>query len=255
MPQPGRAEAISFLRAQIGRIEAGHDAPAQVEAGEAALAARRNAFCEIAPAAAGDMGAAAGFALMLAGREMCASRRPLLWIAEDFALTEQGLPYGPGLAAYGIALADFVLMRMNRRIDLWRAMEDAIKARVFSAIVAEPAGLAGDDLPALLRRLALCARNFDARAILLRPPAGRVPFLAPTPMRFEIAARPAAREIGLARPLPGAPAWTVRHRGAPGSLPGLAPDRPYAAGFARPAESQQKVSTSAALPFDLFAAA
>ncbi len=256
MPQPGRAEAISFgytparpsgpaetylrlektdlsaLRSRIAGIEAGQGG-GQAGAGAPLAVPRHDAFCEIAPAAGGDMGAATGFALMLAGRYLRETGRPMLWIAHDFAILEQGLPYGPGLAAYGVPLEAFVLMRLRQPLDLWRAMEEAVKAKVFSAVIAEPAALTGEDLPALVRRLALCARTHGGHAILLRPPS-RAPFLAPTPMRFEIAARPAPRDVGLSRPLPGPPAWSLRHRGAPGSLPGLQPETVYAAGFELP---------------------
>ena len=246
MSQNGRAEALSFLRAKIARIETG-DTGAQPER----AAPRHHAFYEIAPAEAGDMGAAAGFALMLAGAHMRARRRPLLWIVGDFALREQGLPYAPGLAAYGLHIHDFVLMRMSTRLDLWRAMEEAVKSGVFAAIICEPTALAGEDLPALVRRITLAARAHDARAILLRPPS-RAPFLSPSPMRFEIAARSAPADYGLARPLPGPPSWLLRHRGAPGSLPGIRPDAGYQTGLK---SFTQEAFTSAALPFDLFAAA
>ncbi len=246
MPSPGRAEALSFLRAKIARIETGAKGP-ELER----TAPRHHAFYEIAPAEAGDMGAAAGFALMLAGAHVQARRGPLLWIAGDFALREQGLPYAPGLTAYGLHIRDFVLMRMSGKLDLWRAMEEAVKSGVFAAIICEPAALAGEDLPALVRRITLAARTHDARAILLRPPS-RAPFLSPSPMRFEIAARAAPAGLGLARPLPGPPVWRLRHRGAPGSLPGVRPDADYAMGLQ---SFTQEAFASAALPFDLFAAA
>jgi hypothetical protein len=271
MPQPGRAEALSFcpeplrparpqglsqgiektslgdLRAHIARIESGRGPQAATP-----VAPRSDAFCEVAPAAAGDMGAATGFALMLAGRYLREKGAPLLWIAHDFAILEQGLPYGPGLAAYGVPIEAFVLMRLRQPLDLWRAMEEALKANVFSAVIAEPAALTGEDLPALVRRLVLCARTYGSRAILLRPPS-RAPFLAPTPMRFEIAARSAPRDVGLARPLPGPSAWNLRHRGAPGSLPGLQPDVIYETGL--DVSILEKASSSAALPFSLSSAA
>jgi hypothetical protein len=152
----------------------------------------------------------------------------VLWIAEDFALAEWGAPYGPGLAPYDLGLRDVVLMRMARTGDVWLAMEEAIRARAFGAIVAEPAslrGLAGEDAPKLIRRLAMAARTAGARAILLRPPASeRLPFLAPTPMRFEISARPSPRPSVGRKPLPGAQTWRVRHTGPPGAVPGLKPD-------------------------------
>ena len=283
MPQHGRAEAISFapislrpsgpadvihhsekkslsdLRTRIARIEAG---PAGGKGGEAAGVAVPAATSSMrSPRQPRRTGAATGFALMLAGRFLRETGRPMLWISHDFAILEQGLPYGPGLLSYGVPLEAFVLMRLRQPLDLWRAMEEAVKANVFSAVIAEPAVLTGEDLPALVRRLMLCARTQTglqaARAILLRPPS-RAPFLSPSPMRFEIAARPAPRDLGLARPLPGLPAWNLLHRGAPGSLPGLQPGTIYAAGFDVSSSEKaypEKASSSAALPFDLSAAA
>lgn len=222
--QRGFAERIGLLRDAIARIEAG---AAEGESAEArrgvSLARRRSAFFEIAPAQASDHPAAAGFALAVAGRFRAGG--PVLWIAEDFALLEWGAPYGPGLAAYGVALGDFTLMRLARRADVWLATEEAIRAGAFGAVVAEPSTLGGAETPALVRRLAMAARAAGARTILLRPPASqRLPFLAPSPMRFEVASRPAPRPAAGRKPLPGAQAWRVRHTGPPGSLPQFASD-------------------------------
>jgi protein ImuA len=223
MSLAGRSEQISILRTAIARVEAGGAAVAGDAS--ASLARRRSAFFELAPAAPVDRGAAAGFAMALAARFSRMEGGPTLWIAEDFALSEWGIPYGPGLAAYGLGWRDFTLMRLARRADVWLAMEEAIRARAFAAIIAEPVSLAGADCPNLLRRLTMGARAAGARAILLRPPANeRLPFLAPTPMRFEIAARPAPRSSAGRRPLPGRAAWGVRCAGPPGSLPGVDPD-------------------------------
>lgn len=245
MSQGDRSERIGFLRAAIARIEAGGSSPpgagvlaacaqgAGAGAGTGTLApaqtqtqtqfqvqpSARGLFCEVAPAAPHDHGAASGFALALAAR--CARERggPVLWIAEDFALVEWGVPYGPGLAAHGLAWRDLTLMRLQRRADVWLAAEEAIRARVFAAVVAEPAGLAGAEAPGVLRRLAMGARAAGARMILLRPPVReRLPFLAPTPLRFEVAARPAPRPAAGRRPLLGQGAWRVRHAG-PAGLP------------------------------------
>lgn len=223
MSLAGGAEQISLLRTAIARIEGGG------QADDFSLAQRPReshlAFFELAPAAPVDRGAAAGFAMALAARFARAGSGPTLWIAEDFALSEWGVPYGPGLAAYGLSWRDFTLMRLPRRADVWLAMEEAIRARAFAAIVAEPMSLVGADCPNLVRRLAMGARAAGARAILLRPPANeRAPFLAPTPMRFEIKARPAPRPSAGRRPLPGRAAWGVRCAGPPGSLPGIDPE-------------------------------
>jgi protein ImuA len=184
-----------------------------------AQARRRAAFFEIAPASVGDAPAAAGFALSLVARLLGEEGGAFLWIAEDFALMEGGAPHGPGLAAFGLDPRAFVLMRLSRRADVFLAAEEAIRARAFGAIVFEPAALGGADAQALVRRLAAGARSAQARAILLRPPAGaRQPFLAPTSMRFEVASRPAPRPAAGRRPLPGQGAWRVRCAGPPGAF-------------------------------------
>lgn len=274
MPAPGRAERISFLRNSIARIEAGGKADhvAWAPLGEAPLeeallkgasssqspvpqktappasdihvpAPRPARFYEIAPASAGDCSAAAGFALTLAGQMRQQLHRPVLWVAEDFTLMEQGAPYVPGLAAYGIPVSDFILIRMRSRLDLWRVMEEAIKSRAFAAIIGEPAALAGQDLPALIRRLTINARAHQSCAMLLRPPA-QAPFIAPSPLRFEIAAKTADSKTTdavdsqpeasvLSRPLPAQPAWSVRYRGTPGALKGRDTERPFTARLSR----------------------
>lgn len=233
MSPGGRSERISFLREAVARIEAGGEAFANnglpnggrdEASGREALARRRSAFFEIAPRTMADGPAAAGFALMAANTLVAGQGRPLLWIAEEFALLENGLPHLPGLCAHGLAWGDFILMRLPRRADVFLALEEAIRARAFGAIVCEPAGLTNSDAKLIARRLAPGARATGARAILLRPPAGpRAPFVAPTPMRFEVSARPAPRPSAGRRPLPGWGQWRVRWTGPPGSLPGLEP--------------------------------
>lgn len=270
MPEPGRSEQIGFLRHAIARIEAGGKVartgaktadptsglscnPEQTHSNMAnnlpALSPQPAAFYEIAPVQPGDSGAAAGFTLMLAGQLVHQVRRPLLWIAEDFALSEQGAPYIPGLAAYGIGAADFVLIRVHNRLDLWRVMEEALKARSFSAVVGEPAALAGRDLPAHIRRLAIRARRYHSSAILLRPPA-QASFLSPSPLRFHIAAQPSRQQpapalLSPAVRLPGHPVWHIHYRGAPGKLPtnlpaqlhNLDPEKPLEVQLVAPASS------------------
>ncbi len=229
MSPGGRSDRIDFLREAVARIEAGgsslENKGLEDEATRAeARVRRRSAFFEIAPAAMSDGPAAAGFALMAASRLGAGEGGPILWIAEEFALLESGVPHAPGLGLHGVGWGDFVLMRLPRRADVFLALEEAIRARAFAAIVCEPAGLAESDARMFARRLAPAARASGARAILLRPPAGpRAPFVAPTPMRFEVAARPAPRPAAGRRPLPGFAAWRVRWTGPPGSLPGLEP--------------------------------
>ncbi len=229
MSPGGRSDRTGFLREAVARIEAGGSAIENKGLEDESMRAqarvrRRSAFFEIAPAAMGDAPAAAGFALMAASRFGVEAGGPILWIAEEFALLESGVPHAPGLGLHGVGWGDFVLMRMPRRADVFLALEEAIRARAFAAIVCEPSGLAESDARMIARRLAPAARASGARAILLRPPAGpSAPFVAPTPMRFEVAARPAPRPAAGRRPLPGFAAWRVRWTGPPGSLPGLEP--------------------------------
>jgi len=178
MSQGDRSERIGFLRAAIARIEAGGAGAMGAAAGPGragpasapeaadwagAAAAARGLFCEVAPAAAQDYGAASGFALALAARCAREAGGPVAWIAEEFAFLEWGAPYGPGLAAYGLGWRELTLLRLPRRADVWLAAEEAIRARVFAAIVVEPAGLAGAEAPKILRRLAMGARAAGAR--------------------------------------------------------------------------------------------
>ena len=111
MSLAGGAEQISLLRTAIARIEAGAQAGQATSGIAVSLVQRRSAFFELAPAAPVDRGAATGFAMALAARFARAQNGPVLWIAEDFALSEWGVPYGPGLAAYGLGWRDFTLMR------------------------------------------------------------------------------------------------------------------------------------------------
>lgn len=225
MSPGGRSERIRFLREAVARIEGGPPVEGAGDGSREAHARRRSSFFEIAPAHAADAPAAAGFALAVAARFLREEGGALLWIAEDFALLEGGVPYAPGLGAFGVGWRDLVFMRLPRRADVFLALEEAIRSRAFSAVICEPARLSGADAPALVRRLALGARMGGARAILLRPPASdRAPFLAPTSMRFEVASRPAPRPAAGRKPLPGRSAWRVRHAGPPGSLPGWSTD-------------------------------
>lgn len=235
MSPGGRSERIRILRETIARMEGGcapglaasEGSRSSPEAETRALERRRLAFFEVAPAHASDAPAAAGFALAVAGRFLREEGGALLWIADEFALLEGGAPYAPGLGAFGLGWRDLVLMRLPRRADVFLALEEAIRSRAFGAVICEPGALSGADAPAIVRRLAMGARTGGARAILLRPPASaRAPFLAPTPMRFEVAARPAPRPSGGRKPLPGQGAWRVRHAGPPGSLPAWGPDAP-----------------------------
>jgi len=130
------------------------------------------------------LGAAAGFALALAARA-CDKARQTLWIATDFGLHESGGLYGPGLDLLGLDTSVLLLVRVARSIDALFAMEEALKCRALSTVVAEIGG--GIDLTAT-RRLGLAAREGGALGLLLRHKPSDAPTTAQT--RWDIAGAP-----------------------------------------------------------------
>ncbi len=225
-----RAERISHLRRAVEHIER---APRARPAARLSLARAldpklggglsSDALHEIAPAAPADAPAALGFALSLAARFMAARGLSGLVAVEDFALTQNGVPFGPGLVAHGLDLSRLVFVRAPDAGGLFQTMEDALKSGALAVVVGEFWRAPKYDL-AVSRRLTLAARAGGTPAVLTLPSA-HVSSAAET--RFEIAAAPGAHEavVGAGRPLPGAPAVSVRLVKARGA--GLDPERVF----------------------------
>ena len=186
---------------------------------------------EIIPASPGDAAAAAGFASALALRAAAARPRGgVVWIVEDMAAREIGLPHGVGVEARGLDLARLVLVRTRDSSETFWAMEEALKSRAV-AIVAESwiapraYGLVAS------RRLSTTARRGGGLGLLLLPRAsGRASRLtSAAPLRFEVAPLPAApRPMGREPPPPGAPGWRLRIAKARAGLVGLGEIDPLA---------------------------
>ena len=233
MSSHDRAERISCLRRAVARIEATPRAPARGARLPLSCALdprlggglSPDALHEIAPAAPADAPAAFGFALSLAARFMAERSAGALVATEDFALTQNGLPFGPGLVAHGLDLSRLVFVRAPDAASLFQTLEDALKSSAFAAVVGEFWRLPKYDL-GLSRRLTLAARS-GATPALLTLPSGNVSSAAET--RFEVAAAPSLYEAaaGGGRPLPGAPGFSVRLVKARGASAGLDPDRAY----------------------------
>jgi protein ImuA len=147
------------------------------------------ALHELAPAAPVHLGAASGFAVALAARAQ-GTRGEVLWITTDFGMGEGGAPYGPGLDLFGLASSRLLVLRISRPADMLWAMEEALRCRALSCVIAE---LTGDGAAADLtatRRLTLAAREgASARnsgfGLLLRHKATAMPSAAMT--RWQIA--------------------------------------------------------------------
>ncbi len=227
MSQGGLSERIGFLRRRIAAIEARDggplprlpDRPGEERSGDALdalLGSGRGGLSEVLPARPPDAPAAMAFALALALRARAArGGGALVLIVEDLAGREFGLPYGRGLAAAGVDLSRFALVRARRpRETLW-AMEEALKSPACAAVVAESFlaprfyGLAAS------RRLLLAARRGGALGVLAAQGAEAARFSSAAELRLEIAAGPPVAGVasrGARPPLsPAAPfRWRLR---------------------------------------------
>jgi protein ImuA len=142
---------------------------------------------EIAPAGMRDFGAAAGFAFSLAARASDGSRNTL-WIQTDFAAVESGNIYGLGCDLFALPARQLLLLKVSRPLDALWAMEEALKCRALSSVIAElPNDGAIADLTAT-RRLTLAAREGGGFGFLFRHQPSLLTSSAET--RWEIAAMP-----------------------------------------------------------------
>ena len=132
------------------------------------------------------LGAAAGFALAFAALAQDKAKQTL-WIATDFGMLETGALYGPGLDLIGLNTERLLVAHVTRPIDALFAMEEALKCRALSTVVAELNGEA--DLTAT-RRLTLAAREGGALGLLLRQKPSDAPSAART--RWEVSGAPSA---------------------------------------------------------------
>ncbi|MEA2858658.1 MAG: protein ImuA [Methylobacteriaceae bacterium] len=236
MSLAGSSERIGFLRETLVRIEAqinSADARANAawrghKADRIALGAQnfsldrmlggglqRGALHDIVGANPRDAAAASAFASALAIRfGNVRARGAFLWIVEDIGVREEGMPYAPGLRLHGLDPARLLLVRTINVRDTFWVMEEGLKCKGVSAVLAETWAKARDYSLTVSRRLALAARAGGTAGLLRHAAAAgeadAITSAAAT--RFEIAARrslpvPAA---GRGPPLPGPAAWGVR---------------------------------------------
>ncbi len=130
------------------------------------------------------LGAAAGFALALATLAQERAKETL-WIATDFGSLETGALYGPGLDQFGPATERMLIARVARPVDALFAMEEALKCRALSAVIAELGE--APDLTAT-RRLSLAAKDHGGLGLILRHRSSDAPSAART--RWQVTAAP-----------------------------------------------------------------
>ena len=175
------------------------------------------ALHELFAAEAGDMAAAAGFALALAMRAAAhpSGTRPLLWVRQEMVEGEAGPLAAPGLGTLGFDPARLLLVRAPDAATALRVADDAARCPALGAVILEPWGdPKALDLTAT-RRLSLRAGESGVTILMLRP-AGR-PAASAAATRWRIRAAPSRPLAGDA---PGPPCFLVellRHRaGHPG---------------------------------------
>jgi protein ImuA len=126
----------------------------------------RTRLHEIVPANVFQLGAAAGFALGVAG--IACRQDTLVWIQQGLAAPEGGAPYGPGMDLFGIAPSRLLLVRTATPRDALWAMEESLRCPGVGTVLTELSG-AGEaaDLTAT-RRLNLVAEAHGVLPLLLR---------------------------------------------------------------------------------------
>jgi protein ImuA len=119
---------------------------------------------ELCPAGPGAEAAAIGFGLGLAS----AWGGQVFWAGEEGVFAEEGAPYPPGLAQFGLDLKRLIVIRAAKREEVMWAAEEALSAS--GAVVI--CSLSGRGKPLNLkatRRLLLFAERNHARCLLVRP--------------------------------------------------------------------------------------
>jgi protein ImuA len=161
-----------------------------------------NGLHEIKPAAYRDASSALALALAFIGDRL--TRReassPLLWCLTERTACEWGVPYGPGLVAFGLDPALVLIVQARNAMDAVWALEEGLKAQAFIAALCQIEVKA----PTIARRLGLAAQTSCTPCLLLSGHQGGG--LPGTLTRWRVAAE---RGSGAAfdASAPGWPTW------------------------------------------------
>jgi protein ImuA len=157
---------------------------------------------EIKAAAYRDAPSALAFALAFIGDRLARRSHPspLLWCLTERTAHEWGAPYGPGLLAFGLDPARFLIVQARNTMDAAWALEEGLKAQAFVAAL----GQIEVKTPLLARRLGLAAQTSRTLCLLLSGHQGsRLPGAL---TRWRVAAERSAGAVFDAS-APGPPAW------------------------------------------------
>jgi protein ImuA len=154
-----------------------------------------------------DAGATLGFALGQARPLLSPDRPALLVLQLAHDGQDIGIPYGVGLASFGIDPQSIVIGRVETPVELLWAMEEAIACRAVAAVIAD----IGTPIKALdftaSRRLSLRAAAAGSSAFILR--FGRDREASTSRLRWRISPTLSASPIFDDR-APGAARWLVQ---------------------------------------------
>jgi protein ImuA len=199
---------LDTLRLKIAALET-HPAFAGADAVLPAglLATPRGAVHEVFADSLVDAGSALGFALAQAAGFVSPARPGLLILQLVAETQETGLPYGLGLATFGLEPDAVVLIRAETMPALLWAVEEAIACRAVGAVVADIAyPHKALDFTAS-RRLALRAAAAEAAVFLVRYARDREASAAR--YRWQVTPAP-IRPPPFDSRAPGLPRWQVR---------------------------------------------
>jgi protein ImuA len=179
---PARPE-LEALRARIAAIEKrpplAAAGPAGGEWGEAAegldtlLAPPPGLLHEIYADELRQSGVALGFTLGLARQLLGGGRRALIYLQLAGEAQELGLPYGLGLARFGLMPDTLVLVRPQTPVELLWALEEAIACRAVAGVIADVAAHPRALDFTASRRLSLRTAASGTTAFLIRYGTGR----------------------------------------------------------------------------------
>ena len=127
----------------------------------------RSALHEVTPAAEGDATAAAGFCTALFARALASGKKPVLWVRHEFATLEDGAPYGPGLAAFGLDPGRVLFVLAVNAREMLEAMEQALRSGTLAAVLGELRGTSKARSPRDAPAFA-CRRAGATSGLLLR---------------------------------------------------------------------------------------
>jgi protein ImuA len=234
-----RAKTLARLREQIRQLEKpGLSDRSALEFGDPAIddelpagGLASGSLHELV--AAPDDAAAYGLVAVLLSR-LIGKAGLALWCRLKRAGSRSAVPYGPGLARFGLAIERVIFVRASTPADVLWAMEEGLRSGRFAAVLGD--GVAPD--LTTTRRLQLAAEAGGTTALLVFPDAAARGRLSAATTRWRIAAQPAARpdgprwQVGLERCRGGGrKAWTLEwdHEALRLRVSAALADRPVAA--------------------------